>query len=91
MKLHLKVVNDELARIGSTAQMAKGKNHFYFCAGEAEAWIERSVGVRTINTLTLKQWVAEFRRLKALNEQMLRTMGPEAREHPPGTEPPGDS
>jgi len=27
------------------------------------------VGVRTINSLTLNQWIEEFRRLKALNEQ----------------------
>ena len=73
MRLHIKVVNDELARLGHTARLAKGSGYFYFESGEAEDWIDRTVGVRTINGLTLKQWIEEFRRLKSLNQQIMNT------------------
>jgi hypothetical protein len=73
LRLSLKTVNDELARRGYTALLAKGSGYFYFQAGEAAGWLDRAVKVRTINTLTLKQWVEEFRRLRELNARILRT------------------
>ena len=76
MRLHVKVINDELARLGFKAELAKGSGCFYFRSGEAENWIEPTVPVRTINKLTLKQWIEEFRRLKILNEQMMRSAKP---------------
>ena len=72
--LHLKIVNDELARLGYAERLAKADNHFLFEGGDADDWLDRTVGVRTINSMTLKQWVAEFRRIKALNEQMMGTL-----------------
>lgn len=74
MRLHLKVINDELARLGHTARLEKGDGYFYFYFGEAADWLDSTVRVRTINSLTLKQWIEEFRRLKALNEQVMRTV-----------------
>lgn len=76
MRLHLEVINDELARLGHTARLVKGDGHFYFHFGEAADWLDRAVGVRTINSLTLKQWIEEFRRLKQLNGQIMRTVRP---------------
>lgn len=73
MRLALKTVNDELARRGHDAVLANGDGYFYFSAGAAADWLERTVRVRTINSLTLKQWIEEFRRLKELNERILRT------------------
>jgi site-specific recombinase len=73
MKLHLNIVNEELARLGHTALLAKGQGYFYFRSGEAEGWFDNAVKVRKINSLTLKQWIAEFRRLKDLNERIMRT------------------
>jgi len=73
MHLHLKVINDELARLGFKAQLVKGDGYFYFKDGEAEDWLDRTVKARTINTMTLKEWIAEFRRLKELNERILRS------------------
>jgi hypothetical protein len=73
-RLTLRAVNDELARRGYTARLEKGDGYFYFRFGEAAEWLDRTVGVRTINSLTLKQWVEEFTRLKALNEQIMRTV-----------------
>ncbi len=72
--LHLKTINDALAKIGRRERLAKAANYFYFTGGEAENWLDRTVGVRTINTLTLKEWIAEFRRLTELNEQILGTV-----------------
>jgi hypothetical protein len=74
MRLTLKTVNDELARRGHASALAKGDGYFYFTTGGAATdWLDQTVRVRTINSLTLKQWIEEFRRLKALNEWILRT------------------
>lgn len=72
-RLSLQTVNEELARRGHRAQLHKASNYFYFAGGEAADWLDSSVGVRTLNTLTLKEWVEEFRRLKALNAQIMAT------------------
>ena len=74
MRLDLKVINDELAKLGYTARLDKADGYFYFRFGEAADWLDRTVRVRTINTLTMKQWIAEFGRLKALNEQILSSV-----------------
>jgi hypothetical protein len=76
MRLHLKIINDELARRSYAARLEKGNGYFYFQFGEAAAWLDRTVRVRKINSLTLKQWIEEFHRLKALNEQILKTVKP---------------
>ncbi len=72
--LHLKTVNNELARLGRAERLAKAGNYFLFTGGDAEDWLDRTVGVRTISSLTLKEWIAEFHRLKALNEQIMGTV-----------------
>ena len=74
MRLHLKVINDELARLGFKAELAKGNGYFYFRSGESEDWLDRTVRARGLNQFTLKQWIAEFRRLKEVNEQIMRTV-----------------
>jgi hypothetical protein len=73
-RLDLKVINAELARLGYKERLEKAKNYFLFSGGAADEWLDRTVGVRTIGSMTLKEWIAEFRRLKALNEQMLGTV-----------------
>ena len=73
-RLTLKTVNDELERLGYAERLEKGSGYFLFASGEAEDWIDRTVAVRQISGLTLKQWVEEYRRLKALNEQMMGTL-----------------
>jgi len=71
----VKTVNDELARLGHPERLAKAKGYFLFTSGEAEGWIDRTVAVRTVSSLTVKQWIEEFRRLKELNAQILGTLG----------------
>jgi hypothetical protein len=72
--LSLKTVNEELARLGRKERLAKASNYFLFTGGEADRWLDKTVGVRTLNTKTLKEWIAEFHRLKALNEQIMGTV-----------------
>jgi hypothetical protein len=74
IRLNLKTVNDELARLGRQERLAKAGNYFLFTGGEADDWLDRTVGVRTIGSKTLKEWIAEFNRLKELNEQILGTV-----------------
>ena len=74
MQLNLKKVNDELEQRGHSAKLAKASGYFYFEGGEASDWLDKTVGVRTINSLTLKQWMEEFERLKKLNAQIIGTL-----------------
>jgi hypothetical protein len=65
MSVTLKAVNDELAKRGYTARLAKAASgYFYFQSGEAADWLDRTVNVPTVNSLTLAEWVAEFERLR---------------------------
>lgn len=73
-RLNLKTVNQELARLGFAERLEKASNYFLFTGGAADDWLDRTVGVRTISSMTLKEWIAEFRRLKALNEQIMGTL-----------------
>jgi hypothetical protein len=74
MQLHLKTINDELGRRGYKAELEKGNGYFYFQGGEAAGWLDRTVKVRTVNSLTLKEWMEEFERLKNLNAQIMGTL-----------------
>ncbi len=64
MRLNLKLVNEELGRRGYDAELAKGRGYFFFRAGEADEWIDSTVPVRTINTLTLKKWIRRISPVK---------------------------
>lgn len=72
-RVTLKAINEELARLGSSAEIAKAPTYFYFRGGETEEWLDRTVKVPTVSSLTLTQWTYEFRRLKKLNEEILRS------------------
>jgi hypothetical protein len=75
-RITLKAVNDELARLGSTARLAKAGGYFYFQFGEAADWLDRTVAGERVSSRTVQQWVEEFRRLKKLNEQIATTAVP---------------
>jgi hypothetical protein len=72
-RLTVKAINDALARQGYKARLEKAAGYFYFWTGDAAEWLERTVRVRNVNDLTLQEWLNEFRRLKSLNEQILKT------------------
>ncbi len=58
-RITLKAINEELARIGATARPACGSGHFYFQFGEATGWLDRTVQVKSVGDLDLKQWIGE--------------------------------
>ncbi len=72
-RVTLKGINDELARIGATARLAKASGYFYFQLGEAVNWLDRTVNVPTLNALTLEQWIDEYRRLKKVNGEIMKS------------------
>ena len=84
MRVTLKTVNNELAGLGAKTELAKGAGYFLFRGGEAEEWIERTVRVPTISSLTMEQWVEEYKRLKTLNQDMVTS----AKQAPAREEPP---
>jgi hypothetical protein len=67
-----KAVNDELLRLGCKVRLEKGSGYFYFFGGEAADWLDRTVNVPALSSLTLKQWPDEFRRLKKLNADIMK-------------------
>lgn len=71
-RVTLKAINEELARLGVTARLAKASDYFYFQFGEAADWLDRTVSVPTVSSRTLPGWIEEFHRLKKLNEQIRR-------------------
>jgi len=73
MRVTLKAINDELAKRGHTARLAKGYGYFYFQFGEAADWLDRTVRVPKISSLTLAEWIAEFHRLKKWNAELFRS------------------
>jgi hypothetical protein len=82
MRLTLKAINEELMRRGHTVRLAKGSHYFYFHFGEAAGWLDRTVQVATVNSMTLEQWLDEFQRLKKLNQEIIRTGKKSARKGP---------
>jgi hypothetical protein len=74
-RVTVKAINDELARLGYTPRIARGSGYFYFQFGEAAGWLDRTVNQEKVSSLTLDQWIAEFRRLQKLNEQVLKAPG----------------
>jgi hypothetical protein len=43
--------------------------------GEAADWLDRTVQVPTLNALTMDEWIAEFQRLKKLNQEIMGQAG----------------
>jgi hypothetical protein len=71
MRLTLKTIDDELRRLGHDVHVEKGDGYFYFRKGEANNWLDRTVNVPKVSSLTLEQWIGEFNRLKKVNDGML--------------------
>src|SRR5690242_2060925 len=72
VRLSLKTINEELERLGSGAVLTKAAGYFYFQGGDAADWLDRAVSVPTLRSLTLEQWIGQYRELKAKNESLLK-------------------
>ena len=77
MRLTLKAINDELRRLGNDVHIEKGDGYFYVWKGDANNWLDRTINVPKVSSLTLEQWIAEYDRLKKLNREMLAGKVPE--------------
>ncbi len=71
MRLTLKAINDELRRLGNDVHIEKGDGYFYVWNGDANDWLDRTINVPKVSSLTLEQWIDEYNRLKRLNGEML--------------------
>lgn len=71
MRVTLKAIHDELHRLGHNVHVEKGDGYFYFWGTEPNEWLDKTVRVQTLSSLTLEQWVEEFMRLKKLNKDLL--------------------
>ena len=76
MRLTLKTINDELRRLGHDVHLEKGDGYFSFLKCDAHNWLDRTVHVPKVSSLTLKQWIGEFERLKKLNDKLASRRGP---------------
>jgi hypothetical protein len=76
MRLTIKVVNAELAKRRHRTTLVNGDGYFYFRGGEAADWLDKTVRVPTLSSLTLDQWVQAFQGLKKKNTAILRTAKP---------------
>jgi hypothetical protein len=72
-RVTLKAVIDELARLGHRARLEKASGYFYCWAGEASEWLDNKVRVAKVSDLTLDGWVDQFRKLKKLNAEIIKT------------------
>jgi hypothetical protein len=68
-----KVINAELERHGFHTTLLQGDGYFYFRGGEAADWLDRTVPVPTLQSLTLEQWIEQFRILKQKNRDLLKS------------------
>ena len=71
MRVTLKAVNAELARNGHRSMLVSGDGYFYFRGGEAADWLDRTVRVPTLSSLTMDGWMQAFQDLKKKNVQVL--------------------
>ena len=69
-RLTLPAVNRELAKRGHRAMLMKADGYFYFRGGEATDWLDRTVRVPTLKSLTLDKWMEAFDDLKKKNQQI---------------------
>ena len=53
--------NAELARLGYNGSLERANGYFYFRNGEVVNWLDRTVSLPTLNSLTLEQWMEDFR------------------------------
>ena len=71
MRVTSKEIHDELTRLGHDVHLEKRDGYFYFRGPEVNNWLDRTVKVSALSSLTLEQWVKEFNRLKNLNKEIL--------------------
>jgi len=72
MPVTLKAINAELLSRGFKATLARGEGYFYFQGSDATDWLDRTVRVGKLQSLTLEQWMERYRELKAKHDALLK-------------------
>jgi hypothetical protein len=72
MRVTLRAINAEPAKRGHHAMLVNGDGYFYFRGGEAVDWLDRTVRMPTLSSLTLDQWLKAFQDLKKKNAEIER-------------------
>jgi hypothetical protein len=75
VRVTIQSINDALAPLAKNVHLTKGDGYFYFDGGEAADWLDKTVTVPTLSSVTLEQWLTEYRRLAKLNRELLSTRG----------------
>ena len=57
MQVTLKAINEALNGLASDVRLAKGDGYFYFTSGETANWLDTTVRVQTLSSLTLEGFV----------------------------------
>jgi hypothetical protein len=73
MQLSRKTINEGLKRLGYNAVLTKGDGYFYFEGGEASDWLDRTVRIAALKSLTLDQWIARYKELQAKNKSLVKS------------------
>jgi hypothetical protein len=71
MRVTLKAINEAVNGLAPDVRLAKGDGYFYFTSAETANWLDTTVRVPTLSSLTLEQWIEEFKRLKKVNKTIL--------------------
>ena len=71
MRVTLKAINEALNGLVPDVRLAKGDGYVYFTSGETANWLDTTVRVPTLSSLTLEQWIEEFKRLLTVNQTLL--------------------
>lgn len=58
-------VNAALKAAGAEERLARGRGYLYFRGGNAALWPASAVYVAHVEALSVEEWVAEWRRLRA--------------------------
>jgi hypothetical protein len=74
VRLSLKTINAELAKRSSKALLVKGDGYFYFVGVEADDWLDRTIRVPTLQSLSLEQWIDEFQKLSEQNRKLMQSV-----------------
>jgi hypothetical protein len=70
----LKAGNDGLARRGHRVRLENANGYFYFWSKDSADWIDRTVRVARLNSLTLDQWIGEYLWPKKVNAEMMNPL-----------------
>jgi hypothetical protein len=85
MRLTLKTINSELAKRGYRGMLVGGDGYFYFRGRQATDWLDRTVTVPTLSSLTIDEWMRAFQDLKRKNAEIGRAAKPKAGRKRSGT------